>query len=94
MESESLLKSGLALISVMFAISSIYVFLKKNNEDYIEEHTFKNCEIVTINNDTIRGNFFLQRGSNFFSENPGQYILLSDSTRYNEEKIISIRKQK
>lgn len=93
MELENMLKSVLALISLMFSSCIIYIILKKDNKDYIDEHTFKNYEIVTINNDTIRGNFFLQRESSFFNEIPGYYILLSDSTRYNEEKIVSIKKK-
>lgn len=80
-----------ALIFLVILIRSTYSELENNHN---KTSTFNDYELVTINKDTIRGNFFFKKNSSFFVENNGYYILLRDSTRYNEKNIVSIKQNK
>lgn len=86
----------IALILIIIAGTFVYKYSVDSIDNLEKEvqknNTFLNHQIITVNNDTIKGDFYLQEKSGIFTKRDSYYINLKDSTRYNSTNVVSIKK--
>ena len=78
----------LAMITYELSVES----LEKVEKNSKKKNTFLNYKIITVNKDTIKGDFYLCQEIGLFAKKDSYYINLKDSTRYNSENVVSISK--